>query len=388
MTTKKNNSAFYVGSVIAAAAILTAAGVTGSTLLTPQQVTASIDNTIEEEERVSVGAGNITESINQFSPAAVEIQTGESVTFYAPENSTEVHNVIFDMTNGSTISGLELPFILPQGTDPEQLELAPPFNFGESIIQEQQPGDSQTIITLNKAAYYPTVADQENNTRYLIDVEEHEQLIEEARQQGFFEPQNLSANYTMNGTEAIVSSGIILDVGGFEALFEGEEGEEGNMTAATDATDSNATTVEATTTPLPPAEIGQENATATATGEGGEEEFPPLPYPILDSFTATFEEPGTYEYFCAFHPGMYGIVTVAGEEGEEAGEEGEVSAENLTTTATTDATDSNATTVVTTTPLPPAEIGQENATATATATGEEQQQQQQQTTTIPAPLLE
>jgi plastocyanin len=390
-TKKNNNSAFYVGSVIAAAAILMAAGVTGSALLTPRQAIASIDNTIEEEERVSVGGilnGNLTVSINQFSPAAVEIQTGESVTFYAPENSTEVHNVIFDMTNGSTISGLELPFILPQGTDPEQLELAPPFNFGESIIQEQQPGDSQTIITLNKAAYYPTVADQENNTRYLIDVEEHEQLIEEARQQGFFEPQNLSANYTMNGTEAIVSSGIILDVGGFEALFEEEEGEEANMTAATDATDSNATTVDAATTPLPPAEIGQENATATATGEGGEEEFPPLPYPILDSFTATFEEPGTYEYFCAFHPGMYGIVTVAGEEGEEAGEEGEVSAENLTTTATTDATDSNATTVVTTTPLPPAEIGQENATATATATGEEQQQQQQQTTTIPAPLLE
>jgi plastocyanin len=387
-TTKKdNNSAFYVGSVIAAAAILMAAGVTGSALLTPHQAIASIDNTIEEEERVSVGGilnGNLTISVNQFSPAAVEIQSGESVTFYAPENSTEVHNVIFDMTNGSTISGLELPFILPQGTDPEQLELALPFNFGESIIQEQ-PDGSQAIITLNKGAYYPTVADQENNTRYLIDVEEHEQLIEEARQQGFFEPQNLSANYTMNGTEAIVSSGIILDVGGFEALFEEEEGEEANMTAATDATDSNAT-ADAATTPIPPAETGQENATATATEEGGGEEFPPLPYPILDSFTVTFEEPGTYEYFCAFHPGMYGIVTVAGEEGEEAGEEGEVSAENLTTTtttATTNATDSNATTVVTTTPLPPAETGQENATATAT-----EEEQQQQTTAIPAPLLE
>jgi plastocyanin len=385
-TKKNNNSAFHVGSVIAAAAILMAAGVTGSALLTPHQAIASIDNTIEEEERVSVGGilnGNLTISVNQFSPAAVEIQSGESVTFYAPENSTEVHNVIFDMTNGSTISGLELPFILPQGTDPEQLELALPFNFGESIIQEQLD-DSQAIITLNKAAYYPTVADQENNTRYLIDVEEHEQLIEEARQQGFFEPQNLSANYTMNGTEAIVSSGIILDVGGFEALFEEEEGEEANMTAATDATDSNAT-ADAATTPIPPAETGQENATATATEEGGGEEFPPLPYPILDSFTVTFEEPGTYEYFCAFHPGMYGIVTVAGEEGEEAGEEGEVSAENLTTTttATTNATDSNATTVVTTTPLPPAETGQENATATAT-----EEEQQQQTTAIPAPLLE
>jgi hypothetical protein len=39
----------------------------------------------------------------------------------------------------------------------------------------------------------------------------------------------------------------------------------------------------------------------------------------------TFEQPGTYEYFCSFHPGMYGIVTVtAGEvEGEIPPGEGE-----------------------------------------------------------------
>ena len=99
-----------------------------------------------------------------------------------------------------------------------------------------------------------------------------------------FEPPNLSANYTINGTEAIVSSGIILDVRGFEALE--EEGEvAANMTVVTtNATDDT-------------------NATAVTEEGGGEEEFPPLPFPILDSFTMTFEEPGTYEYFCAFHPG-------------------------------------------------------------------------------------
>ena len=388
MTTKKNttNSVFYVGSVIAAAAILIAAGVTGSALLTPKQVLASIEDTIEEEERVAVGGtldGNLTVSVNQFSPAAVEIQTGESVTFYAPENSTEVHNVIFDLSNGTVISGLELPFILPQGTDPEQLELVPPFNFGESIIQEQ-PDGRHAIITFNKAAFYPTVADQENNTRYLIDVEEYQQLTEQARQQGFFEPQDLSANYTLNGTETIVSSGIVLDVGGFDALFAEEEAlfeEEGEVSA------ENTTAVP--TTPIPPAEIGEENAAAATEEEGGEEEFPPLPYPILNSFTVTFEQPGTYEYFCAFHPGMYGIVTVAGEEGEAAGEEGEVSAANMTVTA--DATDTNAT-IVTTTPIPPAEIEEENAAAATEEEGEEQQQQQQQQQTTPTlpptPLLE
>jgi plastocyanin len=317
-TTRKNNSALYVGCVIAAAAILIAAGVTGSAFLTPQEVTASTD-TIEEEERISVGGGNMTISVNQFSPAAVEIQTGESVTFYALQNSTEVHNVIFDLSNGSTISDILLPFTLPSGISAEQaesLQLAPPFNLGEPITQNMSDG-TQAIIGANKVAFYPAVVDQENNTRYLIDQEELRQQTEQAMQQGLFEPPSLSANYTMNGTEAVVSSGIILDVSGFEALE--EEG-------------------------------------------GGGGEVPPLQYPILNDFTVTFEEPGTYEYFCAFHPGMYGIVTVAGEEGEAAGERAEVSAANMTV-ATTNDTNTNAT-VVTTTPIPPAETGQENATAT------------------------
>jgi hypothetical protein len=214
------------------------------------------------------------------------------------------------------MSGLELPFILPQGADPEQqqLEVAPPFNFGEPIIQAQQDGRA-AIISLNKAAYYPTVADQENNTRYLIDVEEHYQLVEEARQQGLFEPQNLSANYTMNGTETIISSGIILDVSGFDALAEFEE--EVSAAIATNATESNATTTattEASTTPVPPVEIGQGNTTTTTVPEQEEEDFPALPYPMLNSFTLTFEEPGRYEYFCAFHPAMWGVVTVVGQE--------------------------------------------------------------------------
>jgi hypothetical protein len=71
---KKTNGVFHVGSIIAAAAILIATGVTGYALLiTPQQVIASIEDPIEEEEeeeeeRVAVGGGNITFSVNQFSP--------------------------------------------------------------------------------------------------------------------------------------------------------------------------------------------------------------------------------------------------------------------------------------------------------------------------------
>ncbi|MFL6494462.1 MAG: hypothetical protein ACJ70N_06635, partial [Nitrososphaera sp.] len=272
---KKKNSTFYLLSVLTAAAILTTACVNGSVLFIPRHVLASIDNTIEEEERVAVGGGNITVSVNQFLPATVEIQKGESVTFYAPQNSTEVHNVIFDLSNDSIVSSLELPFILPEGANnTDQLKPASPFNFGDPIII-RQPQGKEAIVSLNKAVFYPTVADKENNTRYLLNVEELQQLAENLTQQGLFEPLNLSANYTINGTETLVSSGIILDVSGFQALGDGggKEVSAANITitSPTNATGSNATSV---------------------IHERGEEGFPPLPYPILDSFTVTFQQPG------------------------------------------------------------------------------------------------
>ncbi len=45
--------------------------------------------------------------------------------------------------------------------------------------------------------------------------------------------------------------------------------------------------------------------------QGTDEEgtLPPA-YPILSNFTVTFNEPGAYPFFCAFHPGMAGIVNV------------------------------------------------------------------------------
>src|SRR3712207_6315330 len=94
-------------------------------------------------QQVSVGGGNITFSVNQFSPQITEIQPGQSVTFYAPNGSIEPHNVIFDMANGTTISDLWLPFTLPSdvlgGEVPtdvsEELLLAPPYNLGEPMIQ-------------------------------------------------------------------------------------------------------------------------------------------------------------------------------------------------------------------------------------------------------------
>jgi plastocyanin len=236
-------------------------------------------NTVNAQGRVAVGGGNLTLSINQFSPSVIDIQSGENVTFYAPSGSTEIHNVIFDFSNATAISDIALPFILPPGISSKELQLAPPNNIGEPVNQNTSDG-RQEIIALNKVAFHPSVVNQNGNVSYLQE-QEFMQQIEQARLQGLYMPL-LSANYTMQGTEKMVSSGLILDLMGFEIL---EPGGGGGDTVPAQSTPGNSTNAEAG---LPP----------------------PPAYPILSNFTMTFETPGAYPFFCAFHPGMAGVVNV------------------------------------------------------------------------------
>jgi plastocyanin len=236
------------------------------------------------QNRVAVGGGNLSVSINQFSPSTVQIQPGQSVTFYAPSGSTELHNVLFDLSNGTAISSVELAFILPPGFSPDALQLGPPDNFGEPIIQNIS-GGRQAIIALNKILFHPSTVDQNGHASYLQE-RELIQLMEQGRQQGLFLPPSLSANYTMQGTEVVVSSGLILDVLGFAPL---EQEQEGQQQAGT-------------------AEGQQQQQEPTL--QGVEVESLPPAYPILSNFTVTFNEPGAYPFFCAFHPGMTGVVNV------------------------------------------------------------------------------
>ena len=255
------------------------------------------------QQQVAVGGGNITNSINQFLPQTVEIQPGESVTFSASNGSTEVHNVIFDLTNGTTILDVGVPFTLPTealgGEVPtdvsEEVLPALPNSVAEPIIQNTSDG-TQSIIGLNKIAFYPAVVDQVGDVTYLDEEELRRQMEEVSmQQQGMFIPSNLSTSYTMDNTERVVSSGIILDVSGFAALEE--------------------------------AGGGRRSQEETVQG------FPLSAYPILSSFTVTFEQPGTYEYFCAFHPGMFGQVVVGG--GGETSQTPSASAAATTTTPST-----------------------------------------------------
>ena len=49
------------------------------------------------------------------------------------------------------------------------------------------------------------------------------------------------------------------------------------------------------------------------------EAIPQATFPLVNSFTVTFEQPGTYQYFCALHPWMTGQVIVREEGGENQG---------------------------------------------------------------------
>src|SRR5215216_5855655 len=248
-------------------AIASTEGQGGTTTTTTTGTTTPTAPNNATTQRVSVGGGNITLSINQFSPQTVEIQPGESVTFFAPEGSFEVHNVIFDLSNGTTISGIGVPFTLPPRefsieayTDvAETLLPASPYNLGEPIIQNMANG-TQAIIGFNKVAFYPAVVDQYGNVAYLDETELSNQMLqmEQAYEQGTPMPSPLSASYTIDGTESAVSSGIVLGVN----------------------------------------------------------EFRPPQFPFLHNFTVTFSQPGTYDYFCAFHHGMYGQVVVGSSIGE------------------------------------------------------------------------
>ena len=243
--------------------------------------TAAPNNT--DQRVVAVGGGNMTVAINQFSPSIVQIQPGQSVSFYAPSGSTELHNVVIDMSGGGALSSIELAYILPSGFSPDTLELAPPDNIGEPIIQNTSDG-RQTILALNKVLFHPSAVNQDGDASFLRE-DELIQQMEQGAQQGLFMPPSLSVNYTIQQTDVLVSSGLMLDVEGFAPLTQ-EQGGPQQLEGESQQQQQGPTPQEA-------------------------EEFLPPAYPILSNFTVTFNEPGQYPFFCAFHPGMTGIVNVA-----------------------------------------------------------------------------
>jgi plastocyanin len=232
-----------------------------------------------ESVRVAVGEGsNFTVQYYTFTPQTVEINAGESVTWYSSAEFSELHTVTF-VLDQNVMSDIIVPFAVSGGET--NFELLPPFNVGKPILT-QAPDGREAIVALNKDAFYPSVLDANNQTSYLNETED--------------------IQYTMDGTEKVINSGIIFP-------------ELPPMGAAmNETTTTNNSTTTTTTANVMAAPGGEEMPQATEEGQQQPPlEEPSFPFPLVSSFTVTFEEPGTYPYFCALHPWMTGEVIVQGE---------------------------------------------------------------------------
>ena len=288
---------YYVG--ILAMTLLVFSGPASFATLTDQ--TQSTDTTEQTETSpegtvtVSIAEGS-TATVQQYTytPQAVEINAGESVTWFNPAEASDIHTVTF-VRDPSIISDIILPFAAPAGglTD---LELLPPFNLGEPVVI-QAPEGTEAIVALNKHAWYPAVVDANNQTTYL---------------------EGTDIQTTLNSNVKALNSGIILapmpSRGGAQpnSTETGTTGEQQTASEAS-ATNETAAMTNATRTTSDVLTVPDEQGTSQATeGATGEQTLAP-PFPPVSSFTVTFEEPGIYPYFCAIHPWMTGQVVVRGE---------------------------------------------------------------------------
>ena len=286
---------YYVG-ILAATLLVLSGPASFATTTDPTQLTESTDQTETSPEgtvTVAIGEGsNETIQYYTYIPQTVEINAGESVTWFTPAAFPDIHTVTF-VQDPSLRSDLLLPFVPTTATD---YQLLPPFNAGEPILIPT-PDGRQAIVAVNKDVFYPAILDTNNQTTYLEGTE---------------------IQATLNSTVRALNSGIILPpmppAGGAE-LNSTETGATEAQQPASDASATNetATITNATSTPTDVLTVPDEQGTSPVTeGETGEEALGP-PFPVVSSFTVTFEEPGTYPYFCAIHPWMSGQVIVQGD---------------------------------------------------------------------------
>ncbi len=257
----------------------------------PPGTTTQTRATQQETERVDVGKGsNITVQYYTFSPQSVEINAGESVTWFSSAEFADFHTVTF-VLNQNLRSDILVPFAVPGTTN---FELLPPFNVGHPIVIPA-PDGRQAILAANKDVFYPTVIDANNQTAYLNGTESPYEITTDI-------------GYTQTGAEWAINTGIIVP----PMVPLGGAADQNNTAIGTEEIAPGAPAIDETTTTTT-----EGNATTTADVLTAPEELEALPqatFPLVNSFTLTFEQPGTYQYFCALHPWMTGQVIVRGEE--------------------------------------------------------------------------
>ncbi len=177
----KDNVFLYVVMTVFAIALSTGAmGIENEANATTQTNATSTVN-------VDAGGGNASMSLSVFSPKAVEINVGESVTWTNPTQVPEPHTVTFIQSN-ETYAELFTPFAVDNST---QFMAVPPNANSEPSIVPQGPEGAKLVIALNDRAFSPFVIDTEGSIERLAP----------------------NANYSMKGTEKYVNSGTITPEG-------------------------------------------------------------------------------------------------------------------------------------------------------------------------------
>jgi plastocyanin len=346
---------YYVG--ILAATLLALNG--PASFATPTNQTQLTDETIQTDDlspegvvAVSIGEGsNATVQYYTFTPQTIEVDAGESVTWFTPDEFVDIHTVTF-VIDPSIQSDILLPFAIPAGSSATDFELLPPFNLGEPVTIPGPEG-REAIVAMNKIAWYPSLVDTNNQTTYL---------------------EGTDIQATLNNTVSVLNSGIILppmppvDAGQTNNTETGT-GAEPSSPAEITPTSLTTETTNATGSPTDaltvPDDQGIPQDTESVTGE-------PLgpPFPPISSFTVAFEEPGVYPYFCAIHPWMSGQVIVRGDAQTETGTQplgNETATTTTTTTTTANATTPDTQPLAEETETGTQPLGNETATTTTNA---------------------
>ena len=137
--------------------------------------------------KVAAGGGNATAPWTIFVPQNVEINAGESVTWYNPtEGAAEPHTVTFILDN-NTMAGVVSPLLVANTTKFTSL---PPGSNNEALLIPDK-GGMNTLIGINARTYNPVAIDSSGGVKYM----------------------SPNANYSMTGTEKYINSGWFLPNG-------------------------------------------------------------------------------------------------------------------------------------------------------------------------------
>ena len=143
--------------------------------------------------KVAAGGGNGSVVNHVFSPQDIEINAGQSVTWFNPTKVGEPHTVTFVLDN-DTMAGVVSPLAVLNTT---KFMPQPPISNNEPILIPGQDG-MNTIIAINARTFNPVVIDSSDNVKFM----------------------NPNANYQLNGSEKYVNSGWFLPEGQ-EQLYPG-----------------------------------------------------------------------------------------------------------------------------------------------------------------------